>query len=115
MLAAASGSAQACELIANRPMVGAATAATVRGPDTLPPVLRRTRLFIVVFLVVAAAALAGLAFTGSDGPPSFGPVIVDPGEPDPFAYESGREDEFVRRATAGHSHVLYAKSPGGAV
>jgi hypothetical protein len=78
-------------------------------------VLRRARLFIVVFLVVAGAALAGLAFTGGDGPPSFGPVIVDPGEPDPFAYESAREDEFVDRATAGHSHVLYAKSPGGAL
>jgi hypothetical protein len=41
-------------------------------------------------------------------------VTVDPGEPDPFAYAPDREDEFVRRATAGHSHVLYAKSPGGA-
>ena len=44
---------------------------------------------------------------------SFGPVTIEPGEPDPFAYESEREDEFVARATAGHSHVLYEKSPGG--
>jgi hypothetical protein len=75
--------------------------------------LRRTRLFLAAF-VVAAAALAGLAFTGDDGPPSFGPVTIEPGEPDPFAYDPDREDEFVERATAGHSHVLYAKSPGGA-
>jgi hypothetical protein len=76
-------------------------------------VLRRARLFALVFLLAVGATLAGLAFTGEDGPPSFGPVIVDPGEPDPFAYDPDREDEFVERATAGHSHVLYAKSPGG--
>jgi hypothetical protein len=76
-------------------------------------VLRRTRIFLLVFVLVAAATLAGLAFTGKDGPPSFGPVTVDPGEPDPFAYADDREAEFVERATAGHSHVLYAKSPGG--
>ena len=78
-------------------------------------VLRRARLFVVVFAVAAAGTLAGLSLTGEDGPPSFGPVTVEPGEPDPFAYEPGREAEFVERATAGHSHVLYAKSPGGAV
>jgi hypothetical protein len=94
--------------MANRPIVGC-TYEIVCG------VLRRTRLFVIVFLLVAAATLAGLAFTGKDGPPSFGPVIVDPGEPDPFAYEPDREDEFVDRATAGHSHVLFAKSPGGAL
>jgi hypothetical protein len=73
------------------------------------------RLFLAAFAVVAGAILAGLAFTGDDEPPSFGPVTVDPDEPDPFAYEPDREEEFVRRATAGHSHVLYEKSPGGAV
>jgi hypothetical protein len=77
-------------------------------------VLRRARLFVLVFVVVAGAALAGLAFTGEDDPPTFGPVTLGPDEPDPFAFQDGREDEFVERATAGHSHVLYAKSPGGA-
>ena len=72
------------------------------------------RPFALLFALVAGAALAILAFTGGDDQPSFGPVTLDPGEPDPFAYESDREDEFVERATAGHSHVLYAKSPGGA-
>jgi hypothetical protein len=78
-------------------------------------VLRRTRLFALVFVAVAGATLAGLALTGGDDPPSFGPVTIDPGEPDPFAYESDRDQEFVDRATAGNSHVLYAKSPGGVV
>ena len=69
---------------------------------------------MLVFLLAAGGALSVLAITGSDEPPSFGPVTVEPGEPDPFAYDPGREDEFVARATAGHSHVLYEKSPGGA-
>ena len=38
-----------------------------------------------------------------------------PGDEDPFAYDPDREDEFTARAAAGLSHVLYAKSPGGAV
>src|SRR5919112_589177 len=45
-----------------------------------------------------------------DDPPSYSPLEI---EGDPYAYESGREDEFARRAAAGHSHVVYAKSPGG--
>jgi Transglycosylase SLT domain len=101
--------------MANRPIVTFDTAAIVRTADTLPRVLRRARLFVLVFVAVAAATLAGLAVTGEDSPPSFGPVTLDPGQPDPFAYETGREGEFVDRATAGHSHVLYAKSPGGVV
>jgi hypothetical protein len=32
---------------------------------------------------------------------------------DPLAYSPAREADFVRRATAGLAHVLYAKSPGG--
>ena len=39
------------------------------------------------------------------------PVEVVPG--DPWAYEPSREDELRARAAAGHSHVLYEKSPGG--
>jgi hypothetical protein len=76
-------------------------------------VLPRARLFVLVLVVVAAATLAGLALTGGDSPPSFGPVTIDPGKPDPFGYRASRDAEFVRRATAGNSHILYAKSPGG--
>jgi Transglycosylase SLT domain len=99
-------------LIANRPIVTFDTAEIVGRLGTLRRVLR---LFAILFALAAGVTLAVLAFTGGDDPPSFGPVTLDPGEPDPFAYEPDREDEFVERATAGHSHVLYAKSPGGAV
>ncbi|MGH2890988.1 MAG: hypothetical protein ACRDNJ_15320, partial [Solirubrobacteraceae bacterium] len=37
------------------------------------------------------------------------------GPGDPFAYSSAREADFVARATAGNAHVLFAKSPGGAI
>ena len=75
--------------------------------------LRRTRIFLLVFVLVAGGVLAGLALTGEDSPPSFGPVTIDPSKPDPFGYEASRDQEFIDRATAGNSHVLYAKSPGG--
>ena len=65
---------------------------------------------LLIGLLVAGVAVAVFALTGDDDPPDFGAAVV-PG--DPFAYEPGRDDEFVARATAGHSHVLYEKSPGG--
>ncbi|HYM57727.1 MAG TPA: DUF5715 family protein [Solirubrobacteraceae bacterium] len=34
--------------------------------------------------------------------------------PDPFAYDKDRAPQLERRAAAGSSHVLYARSPGGA-
>jgi hypothetical protein len=34
---------------------------------------------------------------------------------DPFAYIPSRQADFVARATAGSAHVLFTKSPGGAV
>ncbi len=43
------------------------------------------------------------------------PAALEPGVPDPFAYSDGRRAEFEERATAGFSHVVYAKSPGGVV
>jgi hypothetical protein len=78
-------------------------------------VVRGWRPIALVFVVVAAGALLALALAGGHGGPAYGPVTVDPGKPDPFAYEPDREREFVSRATAGHSHVLYEKSPGGAI
>jgi hypothetical protein len=78
-------------------------------------VLRGWRLIALVAVAVSAAVLLALALTGGGGSPAYGPVTVDPGKPDPFAYESDREAEFVSRATAGHSRVLYEKSPGGVV
>ena len=68
------------------------------------------RLALLVGLLVAVVAVALFALLGGDDSPDFGAAVV-PG--DPFAYAPGRDDEFVARATAGHSHVLYEKSPGG--
>jgi len=68
----------------------------------------------VVLVLAAGGALATFALlNGDDDPPTYGPVTLDPDEPDPFAWEPEREEEFAARATAGHSHVLYEKSPGG--
>jgi len=47
-----------------------------------------------------------------DDPPAYSPLEI---KGDPYAYESSREHEFEARAAAGHSHVVYAKSPGGAL
>ena len=67
-----------------------------------------------MFLLAIGGLLSVFALeSGDDEPPDAGPVTVDPDEPDPFAYEPDREEEFVARATAGHSHVLYEKSPEG--
>jgi hypothetical protein len=70
------------------------------------------RLALLVGLLVAGVAVGVFALLGDDDGSDFGAAVV-PG--DPFAYEPGRDDEFVERATAGHSHVLYEKSPGGVV
>jgi hypothetical protein len=72
-------------------------------------------------VVALLALLTGLALRG-DAPAPGVPVVPTPpnGEdggapvPDPFAYDPDHEDDFVRRAAAGTSHVLYTRSPGGA-
>ena len=75
------------------------------------------RSFALVAVLVLAAWAAASLVTGSDdeGGTRPSPVLRDEGAEDPFAYDPARRDEFERRATAGLAHVLYAKSPGGAV
>ena len=69
------------------------------------------RLALIVGLLVVAAVAAGLLLLRGDGDgPSFEPVEVDSG---PFAYTPERETQLTERAAAGHSHVIYEKSPGG--
>lgn len=66
--------------------------------------------------ILAVAVLTGWAATallGEDRRPSA--LVPAEAAADPFAWDPDREDEFARRAAAGLSHVLYAKSPGGAV
>ena len=63
-------------------------------------------------LVLAGIAIAAFLLLRGDDPPSYSPLNLDD---DPWAYEPGREDDFEARAAAGHSHVIYVKSPGGIV
>jgi len=68
----------------------------------------------VLILLVLAVAGAGwfLLLRGDDAPPTYSPVNLTN---DPWAYTADREAEFESRAAAGHSHVVYVKSPGGIV
>ena len=69
------------------------------------------RIPFLIGLAVIGAALAAFALLGAgDDAPELAPLqIAD----DPFAYEPDREQEFRERAAAGHSHVIYEKSPDG--
>ncbi|WP_272475335.1 transglycosylase SLT domain-containing protein [Baekduia alba] len=78
---------------------------------------RRLALLAAAVVVVAGAVLVLLGRGGE----SQGPRRLAPGAGatdttrDPFAYDAGRQADFETAAAAGLSHVLYAKSPGGAV
>jgi hypothetical protein len=81
---------------------------------------RRARAGLLLGAVLVVLAVAGSVLRG-DGPAPGVPLVPTPpgeegGEPfaDPFAYDPDREAEFVRRAAAGTSHLLYTRSPGGA-
>src|SRR5437588_5563713 len=83
--------------------------------DPLP--VRRRRLLALGVAVLAAAGLAAGLAIGLGGGGTTQRPLVGTGRParsiDPLAYSPGLDSDLVRRATAGYSHVLYAKSPGG--
>ncbi|MGH2881223.1 MAG: transglycosylase SLT domain-containing protein [Solirubrobacteraceae bacterium] len=72
-------------------------------------------LAALVALIAGAIALATSG--GKSAPPPLPlPGIGQPAKPgDPFAYVASRESDFVARAIAGSEHVLFTKSPGGAL
>ena len=76
----------------------------------------RARLALLVITVVAAVVLAISALGGGGlaRPPRAG-VSGEALGADPFAYAPSRSPDFTARATAGNAHVLFAKSPGGAI
>ena len=87
--------------------------------------MRQPRRFIpLAAVVLVLVAVAGLLAREDQGLPGDLPAVpTPPGArsdrertplPDPFAYDPDRASEFERRAAAGTSHVLYARSPGGA-
>jgi soluble lytic murein transglycosylase-like protein len=69
---------------------------------------RRRGAALIVLAAVAAGAF--LLLRGGDESPSYSPLNL---KNDPWAYASSRQGEFESRAAAGHSHVVYVKSPGG--
>ncbi len=84
---------------------------------------RRTVLLAAAVIVIAAvvALVAREDRTLPGGVPA---VPTPPGArndrestplPDPFAYDPDRRKEFEQRAAEGTAHVLYARSPGGAL
>lgn len=64
--------------------------------------MRRPRVIALALALLAGVAVLVLALGGDDG------------EDDPLAFDAGETQAFERGAAAGLSHVLYAKSPGGA-
>ena len=71
-------------------------------------------LAALVALVLAAVLITG---SGKAAPPPLPlPGIGQPAKRgDPFAYVPSRASAFVARAIAGSDHVLFSKSPGGAL
>src|SRR3954447_10759664 len=78
-------------------------------PSTV--IRRRRRLILALAAALAVGVVIGFLISrgGDDGlAPGRGPSN------DPLAYRPGAETMLSTRAAAGLSHVLYAKSPGGA-
>jgi Transglycosylase SLT domain len=77
---------------------------------------RRARLAVALAALVLVVAVIVNALGGGGLPSPPPATIVDGAGPgDPFAYRSAREADFVARAASGNAHVLFTKSPGGAV
>src|SRR5947209_3327022 len=77
--------------------------------------LAKPRLALALAAVAALIAVVVVVSSSGGGEPplplpSVGAV---PRASDPFAYSPARELQFIARGTAGSSHVLFAKSPGG--
>ena len=72
---------------------------------------RSRRLVLVLALALLIGLVVGFLLSRDDSPglaPGRGP------DADPLAWKPGDDLVLARRAAAGYSHVLYAKSPGGA-
>jgi hypothetical protein len=77
---------------------------------------RRRRLYpgvAVAAVLAAGTTIAGLTTDRQDRD-SATPGVQTSARLDPLSYDPAADDELTVRATAGYSHVLYAKSPGGA-
>ncbi len=86
-----------------------------------PRTQARRRAVALLVLAVALGVLVALALRGQgvEDAPGDGPALR-PGAPagegfDPLRYVPARREEYEQRAARGLAHVLFAKSPGGAV
>jgi Transglycosylase SLT domain len=80
--------------------------------------MRQRRLAILAAVVVVAGVIVVLLGRGSepDGPRRLAPGAGTSGTTrDPLGYDADHRADFEARAAAGLSHLLYAKSPGGAI
>jgi hypothetical protein len=92
------------------------TGGRASGPVRSTLTQRRARLALalaglVLLVVLVVSALNG---GGIPQPPAPGAARGASGH-DPFVYVASREAQFAARATAGEAHVLFTKSPGGAI
>ncbi len=77
---------------------------------------RRVRVGALVAVVLLVIALVASTLGGSSVPkPPRAGVAAAAGGGDPFGYSPAREADYVARATAGNAHVLFVKSPDGAL
>lgn len=92
------------------------------GTPASPP-RRRLRLGLGLLAAFAVAFTGGFLLASRDDEPPAVPVAPAPQGPsvstprvadfDPFRYSADRDEDFLERGRDGHSHVVYAKSPGG--
>lgn len=88
---------------------------TLERVGTLPARTRRRLLGAALLCLLGAALVFVLGRGGDDDSGNaLGPSVVGGvAAAKPFAYDADERAQYERRAAAGLSHVLYAKSPGG--
>ena len=81
------------------------------------PEMQRARRRALPGFILAAVVAAGLTVAGlvrdEDKERPGGPAVATGERIDPLAYRPALDADYEARATAGYSHVLFAKSPGG--
>jgi hypothetical protein len=82
----------------------------------MTPAQRRARLLLgaAAVILVVAVVISGVGGGGVPRPPR-PTTAAGAGRGDLFGYDPGRASGYVARATVGNAHVLFVKSPGGAL
>ena len=90
------------------------TARGLRRIRRSPAQRRRLGLLVLGLALALVAVISELGGSPLPSPPRAGPAI-GPVPGSPYGYVSARQASYVARATAGNAHVLFIKSPGGAM